>query len=556
MANLKRILSKTGWTGRELGILELTNMAVLFKAAQAGEVGTPIVPLEQFRAMLNELTDSKQIQVYNGYISIHQWLALKYNMAYGQAQIAAASIQELISFITTAMTAEDTFTYIEQSPAIMTQKQYDEEKQARLTAICKGHDATGLDLVFYATEYYLNLLHVSPRKANPLKALKKEYVEQVIDNDYICDTWRLYYDSGYYTLPDGRRSDQMDAAEWKKATTPPRKQDMITMREGMVIRARALYEGASREEAEKALEDYNVENGLIVKTEWHAHEKLESPPTKWDVIEEARALYDEDRPAFQRDFSDLIKAMTKDIKKKYGITVESMDDIILTGQQLYDLNFYGAKERFETGLWGQIGDDFKANRRAALNGIAIVTPSALGRHITDKNGYYSERDPHLIIRDSTLTAFYPDNENFAQHTRLVENDLTRFYTSMYFLYGYNTAIDMIAKHFGVPELKTFKTNLSNIESNARDYNKLLVLLYDKISRTDYDDKALKEKKLTVLKDIFGAVDVTCVHPIPEHVAEAKKLLNGFQAFTDENGGQDKFMNLLFMRPTNGGADNG
>ena len=37
MADIKRLLKKKGWTGRELGILELTNMAVMFRQALEGK---------------------------------------------------------------------------------------------------------------------------------------------------------------------------------------------------------------------------------------------------------------------------------------------------------------------------------------------------------------------------------------------------------------------------------------------------------------------------------------------------------------------------------------
>lgn len=36
MADIKRLLNKKGWTGKELGILELTNMATLFRQRISG----------------------------------------------------------------------------------------------------------------------------------------------------------------------------------------------------------------------------------------------------------------------------------------------------------------------------------------------------------------------------------------------------------------------------------------------------------------------------------------------------------------------------------------
>ena len=68
MANIKRILNKKGWTGRELGILELTNMCVMFRQALEGKEPTPVVEPAQLQRMVSTMTDRQQARTYNGYI--------------------------------------------------------------------------------------------------------------------------------------------------------------------------------------------------------------------------------------------------------------------------------------------------------------------------------------------------------------------------------------------------------------------------------------------------------------------------------------------------------
>lgn len=60
MTDIKRLLNKKGWTGRELGILELTNMAVMFRQALEGKEPQPLVEQAQLRKMINTITTASK----------------------------------------------------------------------------------------------------------------------------------------------------------------------------------------------------------------------------------------------------------------------------------------------------------------------------------------------------------------------------------------------------------------------------------------------------------------------------------------------------------------
>lgn len=128
MADIKKLLDKQNLTGQELGIIELTNMAVQFKQALNGEKPRALIEASQLQQMVNQLKDPIQAKIYGGYISIHEWLLIKYNIAQTQIQQAQLQYRTLESLITTAILAEDIYKYVEQLPAIMTQKQYDQVK--------------------------------------------------------------------------------------------------------------------------------------------------------------------------------------------------------------------------------------------------------------------------------------------------------------------------------------------------------------------------------------------------------------------------------------------
>ncbi len=86
--------------------------------------------------MINGITDRQQGQVYNGYISIHEWLSIRYNIAQTQLQQAQLQYRTLAGYITDATLAEDVYRYIEQLPAIMTEKQYRDAKETGLKIGC------------------------------------------------------------------------------------------------------------------------------------------------------------------------------------------------------------------------------------------------------------------------------------------------------------------------------------------------------------------------------------------------------------------------------------
>ena len=296
MADIKRLLNKKGWTGRELGIIELTNMAVQFRQALQGEEIKPLIETSQLQKMVNDIKDPVQRRAYNGYIAIHEWLSLKYNIAQTQIQQAQLQYRTLEGFITTAILAEDVYRYVEQLPAIMTQKQYDKAREEGIEAYLTDEDGEDLqsnifNLIERATAFYLHKLQTEPQKPNPLKAIRKKYVSQPVKSKLILSRYNEITGEGYYTLEDGRRSDEMTSEEWQAAlTTPLMEKTLAEMRaedgrgneltgslaqQRLIERARVIYNGGTEEDADKAQEETDHQRGLAVPCQWHYYE---NPP--------------------------------------------------------------------------------------------------------------------------------------------------------------------------------------------------------------------------------------------------------------------------------------
>lgn len=586
MADIKRLLNKKGWTGRELGILEITNMCILFRQLLAGKEQKPLVEEAQFRKMLSTL-DGEQGPIYNGYMLLHSWLTIRWNMAQTQYQQALRAFRTLSGYMERAELAEDVFGYAEQLPAIVTQKQYDDLKAERIEAQFKDEEGEELAVnVFYLIEraihFYLEQLQKEPRKANPLKAIRKKYINQPVKSKLILSRWGEVTGEGYYTIEDGsgRRSDEMTLEEWENALIPDRaaleNKDNVVKR--ILAGARVLYNGGTEEEAEKAMGMQCREDGLFpVPVQWHDYEEAPDDLTKWDVVEQeiitgiypadidgsGDAWSDENFTNSMKDFAgefpELVAAILKDIDKRYfkeadalsGLPVEEWMNTLFDVRQLYEKDFYGERAFVESDA--QI---FSDNRRALFNGIAILRPSdVVGRGLAiDERGYYKEPGIKSALATGTLEGLFAESEDYADHVDIVESSRQTLIESYYFLKGHNCALELIGRVYDVPDVDVFKMDLEGIERKIQALNDITPCLYDRIRSIDYEDTTLQEKKLQVLQDLFQPIDYKAL-TIPEKNKKAAEELfhEGFKVFS---GGSTIESLLCFLPEKGGDAEEG
>lgn len=603
MTDIKRLLNKKGWTGRELGILELTNMAVMFRQALEGKEPQPLVEQAQLRKMINTITDRQQGQVYNGYISIHEWLSIRYNIAQTQLQQAQLQYRTLVGYITDATLAEDVYRYIEQLPAIMTEKQYRDAREAGLKKWLYDEDGTERGdslaaLIERGISFYTKQLQTNPAKPNPLKAIRKKYIAEPVKSKLILEGYNEVMGEGYYTIEDGsgRRSDTMTAEEWQDAiTTPAMKKALRDMRatdgsgteftqriaaQRLIERAKVIFEGGTEADADGAQQKKDYERGLATPVKWHYYEEAPADLTKWDIVEAglmyfygglfcgmdvSEGEYLAELEDFLTEFRELADAIIADIEKLYltgkdplqplpvegreplkdiaSLPLQDWSSTVFSWGDLYKLDVYGFKKDAEADT-----TIFDGNKRAILNGIAILRASDLLDRSPriNESGYYVEPDIMHTLSNFTLEAFFPEAEDYADNLEIVETARQTLIESYYHLKGYNYALEIIASFYDVPEIAIFQMNTSGIEDKIRAFNGLVPILYKKILDTDYEDKELKERKLQVLKDLFQPIDYEAL-TIPEEKKEAaQQLLVDFKAFQPENA--NRFDGMLCTLP--------
>lgn len=585
MLNIDRLLKKKGWTGAELGRLELANTALAYK--KAVETNNPeqelVISRAEFEKMLSTLKDPVQGRTYNGYISIHNWISNTMQVAMAQSQQAQLQFDKLWSFIQNAITAEDLYSYIEELPLIMTEKQYKETVEKRIQEILKpdGEDIANnvLQLVFDALDYYIKLLETTPRAKNPLKPLRKKLNKEYVRDPHILENYNRVRGLGYYTLEDGTRSDKVSPTEWRELITPTifklinedsqlgeKEAEFIkqSIRERRLITdARYMYEGdLSESEAQKKRQQDEVREGFIKACQWHYYE--DSPEgllTKWEVLEEGEIpeyykyyeATDEEAlemcKAFVAEFPTVVQALLEDMGKRYGmenlkdLPVEKWLGTVYSWEDLYKADFYGfrATQTDDTVI-------FNGNKRALFNGVAIVAPSTLGSctRIDPETGYYIAPDLRKSLLPLSLEAFFTDSEDYSDNVDTVEQARSLLKSSVYFVDGFNKALELISSLYNVEEVKLFSIPTDGIKESVEALNGSIYMLYRRIKNTDYEEPGLREKKLEVLREIFQPVDLKKLRIPEEKLEQAKQNMKDFKGFKDSS--IDPYLKLCIYDP--------
>ena len=562
MLNIEKLLKKKGWTGEELGRLELVNTLSMFSQSLQGvQEPTPIVSKAEFRKMLNTITDPIEGRIYNGYISIHEWFSTAYTSATAHEQQASLNFNELLNTITNAITAESVFKYVAELPLIMTEKEYKEKVERRTAEILDGDGETAFNLfnlLIEALDYYINQLQKEPRKKNPLQPLKKKLEAERVTDPLILGKYNVVMEYGYLETPDGKRSDKLSSEEWAKALTPEDRQySPEADRERRILtHAHFMYaEGMSFDEADRAVYEASVKRGETIDPVFHYYPEPPEDLSKWEILEtgdlgeyyislwgnehEGKS-YEEsitaDAKAFIAEFPEVVKALLEDmeqyIKGVSSIPVEEWVNNCYNWKDLYRVDAYGFRAMYTDDL-----AIFNGNNRAYMNGIAILRPSTAGGglclRVDKETGYYKPPEIRTILSNISLEQYFTDCEDYGENVARLERAKKSLLDSYYFLKGYNTAIDLIAEYFKLPELEVAKIPTENIEERIDALNSSIELLYKRITQTSYEDPELKVKKLEVLKDVFTPVSLSGLEIPADRIAKAKADLKDFKAFKNE-----------------------
>ena len=557
--NIDKLLKKQGWTGEELGRLEIAIAFTGFSQSLQGvKDPKPLISEADFQKMLNTIKEQEEGRTYNNYLKIHEWIAKVYNMAIAHEQQAQLTFNKLLVILSNAMIAEDLYKYIERLPAIMTEKQYKDLVEKRTHEILHpdGEEIgfNVFNLLEQSLLFYMGLLQKEPRKKNPLKPLKKKLEKELVTDPRILSRYNEVMENGYYEREDGTRSDKVPSEEWGKltpVTEDPEAQLELKIKRKAFIDKKVMEEGLTEAEAEKELEKI-PELALFIEkpATWHYYDNPPEDLNKWEILQtgnlseyypalEGKGTEEEklaDIKAFKKEFPEVVATLLKDMEQFIkGIsslpTKEWLTNVYMW-EDLYKVDFYGFRKDFvesDTKI-------FDGNYRAIFNGIAILRPSDLlsKSPCINEKGYYEAPDPRRTLLALSLENFFTESKDYATEKARVEDERATFRESVYYLLGYNKALDLIAEKYKVEEVLVAQIPFKGMIDRLNAFNRLTISLYTQIKETHYEDKELQEKKLKVLKDILYPIDDSFLVIPEERIAQAKRAMKDFKAFKESS----------------------
>ena len=573
---LNSILLKKGYTGKELGQLELKAMCHAHRQAilHPDKDVEPLFDKAEFRKLIDGL-EYDQAMVFNAYIAVHQWLAEHYGGVCSQLHQAEGHIRSLSDVVMVMMIGEQTRQAVNQSPVIMTEKQYNDFREQRFKEILTNErvNARPADRVFQAFEAVLD----AGEDSKTLQAIKKKMMAKPVTSKRVIENYAKEYGWGYYMMPNGLRSDEVSKEEWKKAvekacevTTelwekllgrPCKTAWDKNHMKGMLINHVAFDRGISTHEAEKIVE---AESGY--RAEWHTYEGIPDNLNQWDVARELVELtqiytkfigsdfetieeFTAELEEFKNDFPDLFLAVEQEMVNTFkdlkGKPYASWCEREYTPQELFDMDALGYRKQVHA-------DIFKDGSRGRVSGVAIIQPDTgmAACFVDDKTGYYMDIADREFVRNTfksfDITNYYYDNENYASDVALVKRDREGFLASYAYVSGFNTAVEILAERFDLPELLT-TLKLTGLDGKVDAFNGLVTSLNAMFDGVIYGELVEeRDLKRTALRDHFGFIELDDIKPSEHQVKFAKGLL---KRITDFSKNADAFTDatLLFSR---------
>ena len=580
--DIKRLLRKRGWSGREVGqalLLSLTDSYV--QATQGNPNPEPLFTQAQFTRMTQSITDPVEGAIYNRHIGVNNWLMQYQAVANAHLQQLQGNINALVTSIATSAAAEEEILLYGKLPVIMTQQQYDDLVAKRIEEQFKSEDGEELrdtitQMVFSVIGRLATELSTNPKGTNPLKAVRKKYLQEKVTDPRILNAYNKAYDRGYYLFPDGRRSDQMSEDEWiDAAITPELVQKLRDMEESgeLTDPTHGMGDSPSSWAVKNLSRKENISR--YIRTEgadfsffpfsWRLYEEPPEDLCKWDILEDVHETQDyypalfyeegttdadylEDLIAFKKEFPEAVDVALKVIDKCVGepvsqIPVEEWGSVMYSWRDLYELDFPGMRSLLEDAH-----SIFNGNYRALANGVAILQPntSPLYRkdHILDKQGFYIE--PTVGTRLSTalgLGRFTPANADYVEALEEIETRRSRIESDIYWLKGYDFIIERLAEILDIQNFTVFKIGLQPCLDRLEALNGMVKALAKQIRGTIHPSEEAKETKLQVLQDVFYHFKGSEIEPPEDVKDQVKEALSDLKIF-DRNDGQL----MLFFTP--------
>lgn len=205
------LLNKKGWTGVEVGKALVASIIHDIRHQSEPDY-KPLFSQSDFDKMESSLNTERDYLAYGVYRDLYSGLIDAYNKGQGQHQQFYNGYYRYAMHLKDCTVAEQTLQTAELIPYVMTQEQYNKLKEQRETTL-KGFTESFSRLLFTLLSHIMSNPEDAPEDIRTaIEATKKE----AVTNERILSTYCEVYGMGYYQLPDGTRSDNLEGEEWRE----------------------------------------------------------------------------------------------------------------------------------------------------------------------------------------------------------------------------------------------------------------------------------------------------------------------------------------------------
>jgi hypothetical protein len=577
MANkyqLDKLLKKKGWTGKEVGQLLIASMLNDIKQLGQGEK-TPLFSQADFEKMESSLNSDFDYLSYGVYRELYSSIIDSFNRGQGLCQQFYNGFSRLYLMLREVQIADNVQKAYDDTPLIMTESQY-KRLEAEAVQTLKGNKESYYSLLFYILEKFLDAGDEAPEPIRTaIEATKEIPAEKITFSRSYNEQMGL----GYYSLPDGRRSDQMTSEEWQKALEeeilrthkltingePASTEETIREynRDRLIKSYELFFKGAKAirefvlertgkeldgtdEEIEEALNgiiDYvgkarynpNAEKieealGFSTPAEWHTYEELPEGLTAYDLlhlIAESSRYEETDKKkhlkAFKTEYKELYTALNayieENVPKARGLKPNQLYKDIVSWGELADAGIIGYSSLIQPDD-REIVQIWTEGEDTTENKSKRLRAGLRGIAILrNPASYQTDENGDYIEKKSPLPFFLSLYTLEGDGDKIAEINSyidNLIYPALSYLYAFNSLMGIIGKVYDLPELEEVaRFDTRLFESKMSGYNGMLYLFYHNV----YGNEEEKQRKRAIIKEIFRPLEADTLKPSQEAIEE-------------------------------------
>lgn len=564
-SQIKRLLNKKGWTGKEIGQLLIASLLNDIKQKDKEEKEL-LFTQKEFEDMESTLRTDRDFTVYGVYRDLYSSLVDSYNRGQALYQQFSNGYYHLFTELREVQTAEDALKIRANTPLIVTESQYKRmraQAEEKLRAITATFDAIVIDVLRSFMDADEAELAEQPAIKEALEATKRTPAEGYSFLEENKDAFL----EGYYTLPDGRRSDQMTSQAWREALeeyflkehsltvdgSPASIEETVRYynQERLKIGYELFFKGADAvrsflrnsgidtdltdEELEEAIdlsldalggghftataEELLEALGFDAPTEWHYYEELPKDLTLYDLLD----MYEEkDTEQLQADAPELYGAIVSYVKEK--LPKAKKRSCITTWGELADAGVIGYTEHVEptneeiVALCNEAetSTDYAKRVRARRKGIAIIQDPTESQQDEETGDYIEAGDPSVFF-----FSLYDLENNGEKLEELLAYKENLIEPALAYIYSFNALLDVLGDVYDLPDLpKTAKLDLTEYEEKVKAYNTLLYMFYYSVT----GDEEERKHKRAIIKEAFSPIEPAELIPSQDTLEEIREEL--------------------------------